>query len=176
MATDTLLWSEMGRKHYVAVAALLGLIISARPLPSRVAHTSVAPEYRITDLRAHLFFSDRGTFSDDLLKRKDLALWNTIIGAGDAGGPSSATLLVVEVSGEPGSYPNGRRVELAVRTARKEIFRRQLSLGVLGPQGHAYVAFWLYDTGCESLTVSTALLGQVEPTRRAAAIPFHCGE
>jgi hypothetical protein len=127
-------------------------------------------------VRAQLFFSDRGTFSDDLLKRKELSLWNTIIGAGDAGGPSSATLLTVEVSGRAGDYPSGRKVELAVRTARKEIFRRQLSLDVLGADGHVYAAFWLYDTGCESLTISTALLGQAEPTRRVATIPFHCGE
>lgn len=166
----------MRRKDHIAIAALLGLMISARPLPDRVALTPAAPKYWISDLRAQLFFSDRGTFSDDLLKRKELSLWNTIIGAGDAGGASSATLLVVEVSGPPGSYPGVQKVELAVRTARKEIFRRQLSLGVLGPQGHAYVAFWLYDTGCEPLTVSTALLGQVEPTRRVGTIPFHCGE
>ena len=89
----------MRKRNHVAIAALLGLMISARPLLGRVPHTSAAPEYRISDLRAQLFFSERGTFSDDLLKRKDLSLWNTIIGAGDAGGPSSATLLIVEVSG-----------------------------------------------------------------------------
>lgn len=166
----------MRRLVQVAIAALVGMTISARPLPSRAAHAAAAPEYRISDLRAQLFFSDRGTFSDDLLKRKELVLWNTIIGAGDAGGPSSATLIVVEVSGRPNSYPKGRKVELAVRTARKEVFRRRLDVGVLGPDGHAYVAFWLYDTGCESLEISTALLGQVESTRRVATIPFQCGE
>ena len=166
----------MRRKGWVTIATVVAVTISARPLPRNVTLASAAPEYRISDLRAQLFFSDRGTFSDDLLKRKGLALWNTIIGAGDAGGPSSATLVVVEVSGAPGSYPDGRRVELAVRTAQKEIFRRQSSLGVLGSDGHVYVAFWLYDTGCEELRVSTALLGQAEPTRRVATIPFHCGE
>lgn len=166
----------MRGKGWIAIAALVGTMISARSLPSAVAHGSATPEYQISDLRAQLFFSDRGTFSDDLLKRKDLALWNTIIGAGNAGGPSSATLIVVEVSGQPNSYPAGRTVELAVSTTRKEVFRHRLSVDVLGPQGHAYVAFWLYNTGCESLKVSTALLGQFEPTRRVAMIPFHCGE
>lgn len=166
----------MRRMSWLTIAAVVSVTISARPLPGNVAPAFAAAEYRISDLRAQLFFSDRGTFSDDLLKRKNLALWNTIIGEGDAGGPSSATLVVVEVSGPPGSYPDGRRVELAVRTARKEILRRQSSLGVLGPDGHAYAAFWLYDTGCEPLRISTALLGQVEPTRRVATIPFHCGE
>ena len=166
----------MNTKGWLTIATIVCVTISARPLPRNVTLGSAAPEYRISDLRAQLFFSDRGTFSDDLLKRKNLELWNTIIGEGGAGGPSSATLVVVEVSGAPGSYPDSRRVELAVRTARREIFRRQSSLGVLGPDGHVYAAFWLYDTGCEELRVSTALLGQAEPTRRVATIPFHCGE
>jgi hypothetical protein len=53
---------------------------------------------------------------------------------------------------------------------------RPQSFAVLGDKGRAYVAFWLYDTGCEPLGISTALLGQEDPTRRVASIPFHCGE
>jgi hypothetical protein len=165
----------MPRPIALLLAVLLAGSLSARPYRP-VTRSSAPPDYRITDLRAQLFYSDRGSLSDNLLARPNLALWNTIIGEGDAGGRSTATLIVVEVTGQPDSYGGKRRVELAVSTERKEILRRQLSFGVVGNQGHAYVGFWLYETGCEPLRISTALLGQPDPSRRVATLPFHCGE
>jgi hypothetical protein len=84
--------------------------------------------------------------------------------------------VIVEVTGATGSYPDTQSVELAVSTTRKEIFRRKNSLPVLGTNGHTYSAFWLYDTGCAPLRISAALLGQADPSRHVASIPFECGE
>src|SRR5919202_6847730 len=71
------------------------------------------PPYKITGIKAMLFFEQKGTFSDDILSRPNIALWNTVIGEGDAGIPSNSTLVLVEVSGEhnPNELPN-RKVEL----------------------------------------------------------------
>lgn len=165
----------MRRRVAVAVVLLLGTTASARPFAG-ADRSPPAPEYQISGLRAQLFYSDRGTFSDDLLARPKLALWNTVIGAGDAGGPANATMVVVEVSGRPNSYAGKRRVELVVRNEQKDVLRRQLAVPILGRTGHAYVAFWLDDTGCEPLTLSTRLVGQSDPTSRVASIPFQCGE
>lgn len=134
------------------------------------------PPYRIVAIHAQLFYTDRGTLSDDLLARDELGLHNTIIGGGEGDGPSNATLVVVEVAGPPGSFVATRRVELAVRSGKRESFRRQQSLGVLNEQGRGFVGFWLYDTGCERLAISTALLGQRDPSRHTATIPFGCSE
>jgi hypothetical protein len=154
----------------VACAAVS--VILSHPVPAQAT-----PSYTITDVRAHLFYSDGATFSENLVGNPKIrALWNTPIGEGDAGAPSSATLVVVEISGKPGSYEAGRGVELAVRDGKREIFRLSQALSVLSDKGHAYAAFWLYDTGCAPLRISTALLGQRNPTRRVVDIPFHCGE
>jgi len=158
-----------------ALACLLVLSVSARPYEP-AAGSRTADGLTITDLRAHLFYSDQGSFSRNILAQPAFALWNTVIGAGDAKGPSNATLLVVEVTGTANSYPSKAQVEIAVSTKGREILRRHLPVGLLGEKGHAYVAFWLDNTGCEPLRVSTALLGQTDPSRRVATIPFECGE
>ena len=159
----------MSRVH----AALVGCsLIAYSSLQSQTA-----PPYAITDVRVHLFYSTTATFSATLVGNPQIrALWNTPIGEGDAGAPSDATLVVVEISGQPGSFAEGRSVELAVREKNKETFRRSQRLSVLSDQGHSYVAFWLYDTGCSPLRISAALLGQRNTSRRVIDVPFQCGE
>jgi hypothetical protein len=114
-------------------------------IPSSVGQPTMP--YQITDVRIHLFYSQEGTFSGNLVGTSSMnSLWNTIIGGGQGGGASSATLVVVQVSGKPGSYVSRSGVELAVRGEKKELLRRRQSLDVLSDSGKAYVAFWLYDT------------------------------
>jgi len=152
-------------------------IIGFSTIVSFPLYSQATPPYSITDVRAHLFYSSGATFSENLVGNPKIrALWNTTIGEGDAGAPSNATLVVVEVSGPPGSFDPARKIELAVREGNRETFRRTQGLSVLSDKGHAYVAFFLYDTGCSPLRVSTALLGQRNPSRRVIDIPFHCGE
>lgn len=154
-------------------------LVSAALLPGMAANSAVEDgPYRIVAFHAQLFNTDRGTLSDDLLARNELSLHNTIIGSSDGvgDGPSNAMLVVVEVAGAPGAFTATRRLELAVRSGAKERFRRQQALGVLNKDGHGFVGFWLYDTGCEALVVSTALLGQRDPSRHIAKIPFGCSE
>ena len=156
----------------LAAVGTIGIVaLQGTPAPSRPT-----PTYRIVGLRAQLFYVDRGSFSDDVLARDEPGLRNTIIGGGLSGGPSNETLVVVEVEGPPGAFDATRRVELAVRASGREIFRRRQTVQVLNAQGRSFVGFWLYDTGCEVLQISTALLGQSDPSRRAARIPFSCGE
>ena len=165
----------MRTRHLATACALFALLaLVSADAPS--AQVGSPPPYRVSDVRAHLFYSDRGDLSPNIIGRTDLALWNTIIGEGDAGGASSATLIVVEVAGAPGSFSASRKVELAVRASGKETFRRAEALSVLNEKGRGYVAFWLPGTGCEPLRLSTALIGQPNPSRRTAEIPFRCGE
>ena len=142
--------------------------------PSRPAESLA--DYRLAEVRAQLFFSDRGTFSENLIGRKDLALWNTVIGGGDAGGASQSMLVIVAVSGQPGSYDGKRQVELRARDARREVFRRRQPLSVLNKEGGGYIAFWLYDIGCSPLTLTAVITGQNGGARKAESIPFRCGE
>jgi hypothetical protein len=133
-------------------------------------------DYRITAIRAMLFNSDRGTLSRDVLREPRPALWNVIIGEGEAEGPSSSALVVVEVSGEPGSYEDARRVELVARTAEGELVRRVVDLNVLNAEGRTFAGFWLYGVGCQPVRLQARLRGQPQASTRTDSIPFECGE
>ena len=135
-----------------------------------------APEYRVGGMRALLFYADRGTFSEDVLADTTTALWNTVIGEGDAGGPSESTLVVVEVTGEPESYEPDRSVELRATAGGKVLLRHAAPVSGLSTQGKAYVGFWLYGTGCEPVRLTARLTGQASPAELRKEIPFECGE
>lgn len=137
---------------------------------------SQAADYQITGLSAQLFFHDRAQFSEDILSQPNLDLWNTPTGAGQAGGPSISTLVTVEVSGPPERFVAGRRVELLVTSGGKIRFKRSIETPVLSDQGKVYIAFWLYDTGCEPLDLSARLTGQTHSSEKSGHIKFACGE
>ena len=158
------------RKISLLACALAMLAAPAGAL----AQSSAPPPYRLS-LRAMLFYSDKGTFSHDILARP-VTLWNTPIGEGRSGGASNATLVVAVVRGEGGSYVPTRRVELTVTSGGREIFKRAEETSVLNTEGRTYVAFWLYGTGCRRLRLSARILGQTPSTPVTAVIPFDCGE
>ena len=158
------------RKISLLACALAMLAAPAAGL----AQSSAPPPYRLA-LRAMLFYSDKGTFSHDILARP-VTLWNTPIGEGRSGGASNATLVVAVVRGEGGSYVPTRRVELTVTAGGREIFKRAEETSVLNTEGRTYVAFWLYGTGCRRLRLSARILGQTPSTPVTAVIPFDCGE
>jgi hypothetical protein len=76
---------------------LLGLLTAPRNLVAQAAHATITPPYRITAVKAMLFYDGNATFSRDVLAKPDFTFWNTIIGEGDAEAPSNSTLILVEV-------------------------------------------------------------------------------
>jgi hypothetical protein len=161
-------------KRKVVGLAILPALALAGVLCARPA-SSAAP-YRISALRAQLFYSDRGTFSRDVLADTALALWNTPIGEGNGGGPSSSTLVVVEVSGAPESYEADRSVELTAMAESRLLLRRTLPISGLNDRGRGYAGFLVYDTGCTPVRLSARIVGQTPAATRTAIIPFDCGE
>ena len=158
----------------LAAAALLALASVARS-EADARPAAAPPPYRLS-LRAMLFYTDKGTFSPDLIARP-VDLWNTPAGEGRAGGSSNATLVVAVVTGEPGSYLPERKVELTVTERGRTTFQRAQETGIVTTQGRTYVAFWLYGTGCTRLRLSARILGQTPAgTPVTASIPFACGE
>jgi hypothetical protein len=156
------------RKTLLLVTLLLATATTAGAQPS------APPPYRVT-LRAMLFYSERGTFSPDIIAHP-VELWNTPAGEGRAGGASNATLVVAVVRGEAGSYLPARKVELTVTSGGREVFKRAEEPGILNREGRTYVAFWLYGTGCRRLRLSARVLGQATSTPATATLPFACGE
>ena len=156
----------------IPVLAACALLALAAPAHGRAQ--AAPPPYRLS-LRAQLFFTDRGTFSPDIIAHP-VDLWNTPAGEGRAGGASNATLVTVVVRGEAGSYVPTRKVELTVTAGGREVFRRAEETGIINREGRTYVAFWLYGTGCRRLRLSARVLGQTSSTPVTATIPFDCGE
>ena len=154
-------------------ALFAALLLAAVASPAR-AQSGAPPAYRLS-LRAMLFYSERGTFSQDIIANP-VELWNTPAGEGRAGGASNATLVVAVVRGEAGSYVPDRKVELTVTSGGHEVFKRAEEPGILNREGRTYVAFWLYGTGCRRLRLSARILGQPSSTPVTATIPFACGE
>jgi len=138
------------------------------------ARQPAPPAYRLT-LKAMLFYNDKGTFSRDIIARP-MELWNTPIGEGGAGGGSNATLVVADVRGEGGSYVPERKVQLTVTENGRTTFQRAEETSVLNTDGHTYVGFWLYGTGCRRIRLSARIQGQTPSTPVTATIPFACGE
>src|SRR5215218_273309 len=148
----------------IAVSSLLALPV--RGAAQSGGRTAGPPPYRVT-LRAMLFYTDKGTFSPDLIAHP-VDLWNTPAGEGRAGGASNATLVVAVVRGEVGSYVPTRKVELTVTAGGRELFKRAEETGILDRDGRTYVAFWLYGTGCRRLRLSARILGQATSTSATA--------
>jgi hypothetical protein len=177
-----------GRKLLIAAAiACLSLALlnaqtmaDARVRPSFSAplgfpQTKVAP--KIVAIRAQLFYDATGTFSQDILSQKDLALWNTIIGEGSAGAASTSTFITVEVSG--GNMAVGAtKVEITATGNKSRLIQKRLIDVDIYDERTKFVApFWLYDTGCEPIRITARLIGAGAPrTAVTKTIPFACGE
>src|SRR5712692_7036868 len=84
---------ELTMRGFLVPAALLWVTFAVRPPLQGGA-------YRITDVRAHLYYPELGTFdTTNITSQYKPTLWNTIIGEGRAEAPSQATLVLVQISG-----------------------------------------------------------------------------
>ena len=141
-----------------------------------MAWSQVPPRFpsKISAVTAKLYYSESGTFSDNILDKPDLALWNTIIGEGQSGGPSEATLIQVEVEGDGGgNVIHKERLTITVQQEGKPPITRHNGMLSFGPHGKHFEAVWLYDSGCLPVTI-TAQLGSQPVIRKK--IDFECGE
>lgn len=125
-------------------------------------------------MTAKLYYSNSGTFSQNILDKPDLALWNTIIGEGQSGGPSQATLIEVEVDGDGGeNVIHKERLTITVQERGKPPITRHTLPINFEENGKHFEAVWLYDSGCLPVTI-TAQLGTQPAIRKK--IDFECGE
>lgn len=156
----------------------VGLLISSANLSAiAVRLASPPPPYKITGIKAMLFYDGKGTFSRDVLAKPDFSFWNTVIGEGDAEGPSNSTLVLVEISENPSrdeaSPP--RKVEFTAIASGKVVLKRASDIGLF-KDGRFYAGFWLYDTGCQPIKISARIIGQAQPSSMSKTLPFKCGE
>lgn len=157
---------------------LIGLLIFPAGMKAiAVRPASPPPPYKISAIKAMLFYDGKGTFSRDVLAKPDFTFWNTVIGEGDAEGASNSTLVMVEISGNPS--PNEasppRKIEFTAVASGKVTLKRASDIGLF-TDGKFYAGFWLYDTGCQPIKISARIIGQTQPSSMSKTIPFKCGE
>src|SRR2546423_12744677 len=76
------------RARFAALSLIILLALASNSEAVTVHRNAAAPPpFKITALKTKLFFEGTGTFSQDILTQPDLALLDTIIGAGAAGRP-----------------------------------------------------------------------------------------
>ena len=90
---------------------------------------------------------------------------------------STATLVVVEITGQPDSYAPTRKINLRATAEGRVLLSRTVGIGRPGDDGKFYGAFWVYDTGCMPVVLDVRLVGQSpEPTPIRKTLNFKCGE
>lgn len=158
------------RCRLTAAAALIALL--ALMPAAAVAGQRPAPPFRITALKAMLFYGQTGTFSPDLFGPATPILQNVPTGAGQA----TATLVVVEVTGRPDAYAPARKLVFTATAARRPLLTKTLAIGRPSEDGKFYVAFWLYDTGCTPVVLKAQIVGQAQDSALQKTLNFKCGD
>ena len=156
-------------------APLQGNRLTSDPLSA--ANTS-GP--RIVGIEARLFFPQSATFSPDVLHQKGngtIVLYDVVAG-GALNEPSTSTLVLVRIEGSPAAFVAQPRVQLTVTTAAsgRVVLQRTAPIDILDGHGRTTVPYWLYDTGCEPLTLTARLIDAKVSPPLTEHLEFHCGE
>ncbi len=153
--------------------ALLPILIFTNSLLS--AQSKIAP-YHISKINAYLVYNQSGKMSENLIDNESFFLWNTVIGEGSAKEPSTQTLVIVEISGNPKEYTQ-RDIRLTVMNGNEVFFKQSLDFVILDENSKNYAAFLLYNTGCSELKLTAEILNKtLVESKLIKTIPFQCGE
>ena len=157
-------WSKFGLSAGVLA---LQVVMACSQMPPRFPS-------KIRSVTAKLYYSNSGTFSENILDKPDPSLWNTIIGEGQSGGPSEATLVEVEVDGDGGgSVIHKERLTITVQAKGKPPITRHTWPLYFDQNGKHFEGVWLYDSGCLPVTITAQLDGHPAIRKK---IDFQCGE
>ena len=148
-------------------------------LSSRVA------DYKINSLKAMLFYDNQGTFSEDVAQEDSgqffvpSILWNTPIEGSSRVGASSSMLVTVEVSGEY-AYASSRRLEFIAKykplEGSRALLVKRYAPFWIRENGKYVAGFWLYNVGCNPVTLSARITGQRSNQPFKRVVRFGCGE
>jgi hypothetical protein len=154
-------------RHLSIVLLLLGCNTNTAVKVEKVEVTKVDKEREVPippaptglSVSAYLVYADSSISTFDVLNDKTKALWNTIIGAGDAGQPSTSTK--IKLTGQLYS------LRVIIFNGRRKVIDEKL------PNFSGDYDFILKDTGCEEVKVNVTKRGI---SLFKGDIPFHCGE
>lgn len=153
-------------KTVLAAAAAAALVALA---PATLADG--APN--IEKIEAKLFYEYSATLSKNVADGSGVSLWNSMIGEGDIEEPANDVLIIVTVSGEPGTL---LEVPLTIAVTQKQggktVASRKVESILIPAEGKASAAVYVQDTICKPLSIK-ATLGK---SAKTSGVPFACGE
>lgn len=155
-----------------AYAWISALFTAALCLP---AHAQVA----VDEIRAQLFLERSGKLSENLVGSKK-ALFNTVIGEGDAGEPADAILVTLAFTGAKNTKSSDKiardlasiTVRQQAKTGERILLRRVYGGFLFGETGRIHKAFLLDNATCAPLEIEV----KVGRSRKEAKLDFACGE
>lgn len=155
---------------------LLMLALTLSVTTVAYAAAPAAPQLRLGDIQAQLYFSWSGRFSDDLLRRNpQFSGWNTCI---DDGAPNDVLVSVpvnaVIRSGQDGQTNSSVPIILIARAGGKVIGQRTVTNILTSHQGVAHSVLWLRDVTCGVGTVT--IEARMGNQRKTASLVFDGGE
>lgn len=144
----------------LAVTALAALAVNS------------AAALEIEKIEAKVFLTSSATFSDNVAMGSGVNLWNTVIGEGDIPEPARDALVIVTVSGEPGTFDTGT-LEVGITGAEGELVASRTIEGLLlGANGKVSQGIYITDITCNAITVKAS----VGKSAKTTTVPFACGE
>lgn len=126
-----------------------------------------APDYKITNIKIMPFDAATGAFEDELKPDSDRSFFNDL---------SISLLVLVEISGEAGSFESGRMVSFTATEGKKIKARKTEQVGLIGSGGKFYVPIWLDSAMCDTVKITARLSGQPTASSMTRSVPFLCGE
>lgn len=167
----------------MACVGLAALMLAAAPSQAEIAADMPSPmrppqplPYKIAGMTAFLFLRESGTWhSQDLFTAT--GLWNTTIGEGLAGEPSSTASLLVRLQGQSFASVAGKLDVVVVQNKRKLLNQSAKLQDLFTPGKAVTAAFLINGIGCGDVVVTATLRLPAKPVETATQrIKFECGE
>jgi hypothetical protein len=138
---------------------------------------SAAPEARLGEIRAQLFYETSGTLSGDIARPGAFSGWNTVIGEGPAKEAAQDVLVAVRLLNADGAVDAALTTTPLVVTAKdgrgRVLATRRFTSVLIPMRGGTWNALWLRNATCGGKVRVEARFGaQV----RRATLNLDCGE
>jgi hypothetical protein len=143
-------------------------------LPFYLVHAAKSPVgASIANLKVRLCYEETGRLSENIAPPIKFALWNTIIGEGDAEEHANDALFTIDIRSD-GDQNIPQPLTMTVTDKRGKILASRTTRNILtGEKGSATAALWVRDVGCAGSVTFTAAMGT---SKRSTHLDFNCGE
>ena len=126
-----------------------------------------APAYKITNIKMVPFNEASGKFEDEISDANPRSFFNDL---------SMSLFVTFEISGEAGSFEDGRKIMISVTEGKKPKYTKTEQIGLIGEGGKYYVPAFLYGSMCDTVKITAKIIGQKTASAASRRVPFMCGE